>query len=333
MLETTERADPGRLYELLVRLAERQGLGRDAKRTHATALRAAEVARRMGWPRRLARAALAYGAHLPVIEMGRADEAMVALLEEALQGLGQGDDALRARLLQRLAHELYFSLDARARESERGAAVLEEARRLAESIGDPALQANIGLSITLGIRSDLHDGIVAEAERLIALAREGRDPAAEQTAWNALAGGAMWIGDIETVRRALGEIERLAGELRTPLARYLPLRLASAIAILEGRWDEADALLRDARHIAGSAGGPNVTQWVGTARWFVARHRGTPMKPEPALGIVDGLVGSDSTAPSCAASTSAPAIATTRSASSACSPPMTSDGSSSMRAG
>src|SRR6185503_11185691 len=109
----------------------------------------------------------------------------------------------------RLAHELYFSLDYRARTSDRGHEVLEEALRLAEAIGDPALQANIGLSTTLGIRNDLHDGIAAEAEQLIALARQGKDLAAEQNAWNAFAAGSMWLGDMHAVRRALSEMERL----------------------------------------------------------------------------------------------------------------------------
>jgi tetratricopeptide (TPR) repeat protein len=292
VLERSERPDASRLYGLLVQLAELQAFGSEPEKTRATALRAAELARRIGSGHLLARAALAYGAHLPVIEMGRADEAMVSLLEEALQGLGEEDAALRARVLQRLADELYFSLDWRARTSDRAHEVLQEALRLAEAIGDPALQASIGLSTTLGIRNDLHDGVAAEAEGLIALARQGNDPAAEQNAWNAFAAGSMWLGDMDAVRRALIEMERLAAELRTPLARYQALRLAGAIAVLEGRFDEASSVLRDAIRIAGTAaGGTNVKQWAGLTLWFAARHRGTPMNVEQSFELVERFLG------------------------------------------
>jgi tetratricopeptide (TPR) repeat protein len=70
------------------------------------------------------------------------------------------------------------------------------------------------------------------------------------------------------------------------------MRLAGAIAVLEGRFDEASSVLREAIRIAGSAaGGTNVKQWAGLTLWFAARHRGMPMNVEPSLELVEPFLG------------------------------------------
>jgi hypothetical protein len=175
---------------------------------------------------------------------------------------------------------------------ERQDALLDQARRLAQEIGDPALEAKVGLSGAFGLLGDSDFRQLDEAERLVELARRGDDPAIEQTAWNALAMSAIWQCAMAPVRRAQAEMQRLAGVLRTPYARYQPIRLAIAVAILEGRFDEANARVREARQIAGSAaGGTNMIQWAGTANYVVARHRGTPMRPDQTLALVERFLG------------------------------------------
>ena len=101
---------------------------------------------------------------------------------------------------------------------------------------------------------------------LIALARQGKD----------LVGGAERVERLrgrrrcgsgrtmDAVRRALIEMERLAAELRTPLARYQRCGLAATIAVLEGRFDEASSVLREAmRSPAAPPAATNVKQWAG----------------------------------------------------------------------
>ena len=278
---------PRRLCELVVTLAERQGLGRDPEKTRATALRAAELARQIGHPANLARAALAYGGHLNMIEVGRVDAAMVTLLEEALAALESDQPALRAALLHRLAQELSFSAGA-----DRVTALLEESRALAERIGDLALQARVSLGFSFNARFGVHDETAAIGEELVALARRGQDATVEQSAWNQVATGSLWLCRVEPARRALVELQRLAGELRTPFARYLPLGLGATLAILEGSFDRASELVREARQVVGGAtGGTNMAQWAGTRLYLVARQRGTAMRPDQTLALIGRFLG------------------------------------------
>ena len=109
--------------ELLLALGAseaRAGLD-EARGSFATAL---EVARELADPALLARAAL--GVAGPWSTLGREDPEVVAVLEEALGGLGEEDSPLRARLLARLSLELYY-----AGQPERRMALSEEAVAIA----------------------------------------------------------------------------------------------------------------------------------------------------------------------------------------------------------
>jgi hypothetical protein len=99
--------DVGERCELLLSLGEaRRSAGAvDASRTDFLA--AADLARQLGSGERLAHAALGYGGDW--FAAGRVDETLVALLDETLAALPEGDSALRARTLARLASELYSS--------------------------------------------------------------------------------------------------------------------------------------------------------------------------------------------------------------------------------
>jgi hypothetical protein len=170
--------------------------------------------------------------------------------------------------------------------------LLEESRRLAAASGDLALQARASMGSTFSAWLRLHDDTQAMGEESVDLARRAGDAAVEQMAWNQVACGSLWLGRVEPAKRALRELERLADQLRTPLARYLPLGLASTLAILEGRFDEALALNRDSRQVAGlAAGGSNLAQWAGTRFLVVTRLRGLPVKSAQALDVIAPLLG------------------------------------------
>src|SRR3954469_16004391 len=68
---------------------------------------------------------------------GRSDQARLDLLEEAVDGLGALDVGLRARLLARLAAELYYV----PRAARRRARLSNEAVRLTRSQDDPVALA------------------------------------------------------------------------------------------------------------------------------------------------------------------------------------------------
>ena len=122
--------DPVRAELLLSQGASEDRAGIEAA-ARTTFQSAAATARVLQDPSLLGRAALGFAGQWSVL--GRVDEARLALLEEALEALGDEDSPLRARLLARLALELYYSGD-----PERRLALSEQAVDLARRLGDPA---------------------------------------------------------------------------------------------------------------------------------------------------------------------------------------------------
>ena len=124
---------PGLRCELMLALAEAQMAGADVAGARSTYKEAAACARRMSAAPLVARAALGLGLDYTV---GVVDELGIRLLEEALDGLGESDSVLRARVLARLARALMFtSLVDRRTE------LAEEAVAMARRLGDvPTLE-------------------------------------------------------------------------------------------------------------------------------------------------------------------------------------------------
>ena len=115
--------------ELLLALGtsqERAG-SPDARATFAAA---AATARALRDPALLGRAALGFAGRWS--QLGRVSEEVAALLQEALAELGEEQSPLRARLLARLALELYYAAD-----TSRRLALSDEAVTLARGLGDP----------------------------------------------------------------------------------------------------------------------------------------------------------------------------------------------------
>lgn len=92
---------------------------------------AAEIARTSRDPTRLAKAALTMNPFGVWSAFGRVEADVVALIEEALAGIGDDDPVVRARLLAVLAIELAWGP-----ESERRAAAARQAVALAREVGD-----------------------------------------------------------------------------------------------------------------------------------------------------------------------------------------------------
>ncbi|MDX6705470.1 MAG: hypothetical protein QOI48_1316 [Solirubrobacteraceae bacterium] len=237
-----ERADVPRRCDLLLALGQAQNRAGMARSGRETFLRAAGLARKLGSPDRLARAALGYGAGLGGFEFGRVDEGLVALLQEARESLGERDSTLLARVLARLAIELYFS----DRTAERRQ-LSEQAVAMARRIGDrAALASTIGSRFITLWEPENSDERLQIATDVVALGEEVRDRelVLRGHSWRIVTMMELgdWVGaDIELAVHA-----RLAAELRDPLHLwYVPLYEA-ARALLEGR-------LGDAERFAGEA--------------------------------------------------------------------------------
>ena len=223
--------------ELLLRHAE--ALTKSGRGTRAAVVldEALRLARQAGAARLLAGAALLRAQHL---DFNAPDDAVVALLREAAAALGPGEEALRARILARLAVAL--SSDAAAARATSGPAV-EIARRS----GDPA-----ALAAALGARQHVLWGTqepreaLCGAAEIVAAARAARDPEGELDGHVLRLTHLLELGDGPGARQALADIDRLAGQLRQPLARLVASSRRSTLAALAGDFTEAARLARQA---------------------------------------------------------------------------------------
>jgi tetratricopeptide (TPR) repeat protein len=221
--------------ELLLALGDAQTRANDMVSAKATFLRAAHVARTAGMSQQLARAALGYGGRF--VMTPEDDPRIVPLLEEAFAA-AEHDDAMRARLLARLACARY------------NPARSLEAVELARRAGDPAT-----LVWALEARSiivwgpDTLDEVLQIAEEIEALAGE---PGVAESVINARLQRLellLTFARTAEVRPLVQAASRLADELRLPFARWHVAVHEIEFALLAGRFVEAEELLAKARDL------------------------------------------------------------------------------------
>ncbi len=262
--------------ELLLALAgseDRAGL--DTAR--ATAAEAAETARALGDPVLLGRAALGFAG--PWSMLGRADEERVAVLEEALEALGAEDRPLRARLLARLALELYY-----AGAPERRLEVSEEAVALARRIGDPAT-----LAVCLDARHyalwrpETVEQRLEVAAELRRIAEQAGDPELELegAAWTII--DLLELGDVRGADEQLEAARGLAARLHRPLYEWWTTIVRSTRAQLDGRFEEAEALAQDALAVGQRGQAENAVHYFAMALFNIRREQGRLAEVEEAV--------------------------------------------------
>jgi tetratricopeptide (TPR) repeat protein len=233
-------ADGARRCDLLLALGDAYARAGSVQPARGAFRRAAGDARWLRSPRRLAQAALGFGG--PRATYAIVDQEVVGLLEDALTALGPGDDALRARLLARLAMELYF-----ARTPGRRATLAEEAVRTARSVGEPATLAYAlsARDAALWGPAGVEERLVIAGEVLELAARAGdREQAMEGHARRAVA--LIQLGDLTAARADMASHTRLAQELRHPFGLWRGLVWRATHALLAGRFEEALARSQEA---------------------------------------------------------------------------------------
>ena len=205
LLDPTDEAERCERLLLLGEVQHRAGDGDAARRSFREAI---ALARRLQDPEQLARAALGIAPWGPT---GRADPTMVALLEEALDALGENDSAPRARLLARLAVELRFE-DA----WDRRAALSRQAVAVARRVGDPTTLALTLFQVHWPLwRPDNVDERLAMATEVVRLGSETGDITLlarghHMRAWDLLQ------EDVAAADRDVEALARLAVALRQP---------------------------------------------------------------------------------------------------------------------
>lgn len=239
--------NPQRRCDLLLAVGEARAHAGDRQAAREACLDAAAAARSLGRPETIARAALACGG--PWVEIGRADPTLVALLEEALGGLGAGETRLRMRVMALLARELHWSSDPRRVEG-----LAADALSLGRQAGD---QAALAEAMTARIYSlwspDRTVERLVAGEEIVALAGQVGD---EELALR----GRLWrvndlleLGEVEAAELEMDAYARGAAALRQPSYLYYVPRGQAMRALLAGRLEEAERLFADAFALAAEA--------------------------------------------------------------------------------
>lgn len=274
--------DTVRRAEVLLVLGEaRWGMGDAVAMREAFARAAAladELAAPVG-PNLLALAALGLGgrqqrAHLVY------DPQVVGLLERALAGLGKGESALRARLLARLAYALYLRPDSAALRR----SLCEEAVALARDSGDNACLRWVLTDVRWALwASDTLDLRRAWTAELSDLAERSGDLEARQAerAWRIVNG--IETGDLVGADAELATYAAAADQARRPWFDWYLARLRALRAMIDGRWEDAEAAADAGLAAASRFGHPDAAFIHGASLMALRIAQGRGREVEAAL--------------------------------------------------
>jgi DNA-binding CsgD family transcriptional regulator/tetratricopeptide (TPR) repeat protein len=238
-----------------------------------------DIARELGDGALLARAAIGY--EDACWGPGIADQGATELLEEAAAALGDDSSELRVGLLSGLARALDYQGD-----HERGAIVRTSAVAMARRLDD-----RTGLARTL-VRSYWTRGTSSLAEILNmlteakALGEElgNTEILAEAMAWRVPAFVALC--DLESARREAAALRATAEQTAQPFMLHVAEHYGSAIALCDGRLDEAEARAQRSHEWTRMFTGRDAAGVYGIQMFGVRREQGRLAELAPVIRIL-----------------------------------------------
>jgi tetratricopeptide (TPR) repeat protein len=255
--------------EILLTLGEALTRAGDRPAAKRAFLDAARLARDIGWPVELGRAALGYGGRF-VWEADRGDPHLMPLLEEALRVVPERERALRARLLARLAGgPLRDEIDRTRRDQ-----LSRDAMTLAREVGDPAVLAWVldGRHAAVWWPENLSDRL-AIADELVRVATAAGEQERVFQAHHYRFVALLELGNIASAQAAHAAQSQLAGELRQPAQLGYTAACSSTLATLEGKLVSAEAYATEAFELL-RAHGSLARLWRHVQRYAVRRAQG-----------------------------------------------------------
>jgi tetratricopeptide (TPR) repeat protein len=230
--------------DVLLALGDAQRKAGTIMAARETFERAAGFAKRLGTPAHLARAALSFATGFAGISVqgGVADSLLIGLLEEALTALPQEDSALRARVLGRLAMELYWSST-----REQRAVISQQAVEMARRLDDSATLASTLHATLVALRGPEHphDRLATAAEIIrLAEAIGDKELVLRGYIWRVVA--LLELGDIQAVDQDMAAYGQRAEELRQPLYLWVLTIWQAMRAELRGDFAVAEQLAQQA---------------------------------------------------------------------------------------
>jgi DNA-binding SARP family transcriptional activator len=263
--------------ELLLALGaseDHAGMEEEARGTFAAA---AGTARALGDGSLLGRAALGFAGQWSIL--GRVDQARVAMLEEALDALGAEDSPLRARLLARLALELYYS-----GEPERRLALSEEAVELAHRLGDPRTLATCLDARHYALwRPENVNERLAVASELRRVAEQTGDPELELEGAGWTVVDLLELGDVQGADIQIAAAGKLAEALQRPIWLWWSSLLRCTRAQLVGEFDEAERLAEETLEVGRRGQAENALHAYTQAMFNIRREQGRLGEVEAAV--------------------------------------------------
>jgi hypothetical protein len=216
----------------------------------------------------LVRAALANSRGLPSV-IGAIDADRVAITEAALESVGPQPTAERARLLAHLAAELCF-----ARDDRRRVALSDQAEDIARGLGDGGLLAWV-LNRTgyAAFAPDRVKRLVARGEEATRLSDATGDPAQRVLSRYFWSGALLTIGDLPAFRQVTEAMLAVSSDA-APTVQWFAQIAQARVAVIDGRFDDAQRINDDALRQAQDLGEPDGANWWGSIAVVIELVRG-----------------------------------------------------------
>lgn len=231
--------DPRLKLDVLLALGDVQNASGEVATAREAFMEAAALAKELGAPRELARAALGLGGRMAWSRAG-SETRLVPLLQDALVHLGGMDDGLRVRLLSRLACAFRSSPELRGDSD----ALTRQALELARSMDDPEVLAHalVGRFWATWWPDNTEERLRIASE-MFELAQGLGDGERMLDARVMLILIHTETADMTNARRELTEIERTVAALRQVGQLWLGIANRALLALMEGDFAAAEVVL------------------------------------------------------------------------------------------
>lgn len=275
-LGALERDELALRATLLLGLGDAQTRALGLERARASYREVADHARALGRGDLLVSAALGF-AHRPS-SSGSSDIESIRLLEEAQRSVPPGDEALRIRLLSRLAVELRYE------ERTRAELVTKEAIGAARQLADPAVlaQALDDSSFVRWSPADSEGWIALNAE-IVQVAQSCGDLELVFAGQRGLATGRLELGDRAGVEREARACARVAAALRTPYSHWYCAAQRAMVALLDGDLGGAERHAAEAIALADRLESREVALEAGAQLVYLRLEQGRAGEVEAAV--------------------------------------------------
>ena len=233
--ELLPERDATRRVRLVLDLAKAADRAGETLAVRAELLTAADLARRPGQAELLAEIACAYGGEYSMW-LDLADTTGLALVAEAEALLPGGDSQLRAGLL--LRHSDWLAMQPDASERLR---ISADALAMARRAGDADLLGRTLVARAEALRGEPGvDEMAAVADEMAAVAEQaGETSVAATRAWYFRALAALRQGDVLRTAQAVQDGAGIAERTRSRSLMWIPRACAASLAILRGRYTDA----------------------------------------------------------------------------------------------